>query len=191
MGDTLRASANISEDLYRLTEYLAKNGYNAAHGVLGGDWGYGCEVSNETFEMHPFWWGDCECGHDDREGEWEDANPHADDCYQSELDRRSENGAKGAPWEIAPQLAAEWGLSEYGCAVHCTCGRDVRRAEWVDENHHDPACPMVRPNFRHHASGLEVRWYKYIGRSMEVVPSLPDGRRWAEMLDDCVRSVRS
>lgn len=31
-----------------------------------------------------------------------------------------------------------------------------------------PTCCRVLPNFRHHATGLEVRWYKYIGRSMEV-----------------------
>lgn len=32
-----------------------------------------------------------------------------------------------------------------------------------------PWCASHEANFRHKPTGLEVRWYKYIGRGMEVV----------------------
>lgn len=50
-----------------------------------------------------------------------------------------------------------------------------------------PTCCTVLPNFRHHATGLEVRWYKYIGRSMEVTgceaPDVP------ALLAECIADV--
>lgn len=48
-----------------------------------------------------------------------------------------------------------------------------------------PTCITARPNFRHHASGLEVRWYKYIGRSMEVAGS----GDVAAILAECIADV--
>lgn len=48
-----------------------------------------------------------------------------------------------------------------------------------------PTCCTARPNFRHHASGLEVRWYKYIGRGMEIVES----GDVAAILAECIADV--
>lgn len=41
------------------------------------------------------------------------------------------------------------------------------------------------PNFLHKPSGSEVRWYKYIGRGMEVDLKTD----WRSVLDDVVRSL--
>lgn len=49
----------------------------------------------------------------------------------------------------------------------CTCGA-MECGPDEPERDCDPTCPMVLPNFRHKASGFEVEWYKYIGRSMMV-----------------------
>ncbi|TAJ89753.1 hypothetical protein [Reyranella sp.] len=50
-----------------------------------------------------------------------------------------------------------------------------------------PTCCRVLPNFRHHASGLEVRWYKYIGRGMETTGcDTPDV---AAILAECIADV--
>jgi hypothetical protein len=53
---------------------------------------------------------------------------------------------------------------------------------------HVEGCPTNLPNFKHNASGLEVRWYKYIGRSMEVSRDVT----FVECLDlfaECARSL--
>lgn len=47
-----------------------------------------------------------------------------------------------------------------------------------------PTCCRVLPNFRHHTSGLEVRWYKYIGRGMEVLGSADVAAILAECITD-------
>lgn len=159
----------IANSLVNLTEKLAGLGHDAARGFLGGEWGYGVNYSNDVFEMHPYWWGDCQCGYDWRAAKWEDQHPHADTCYQAELERRG-------GYDAAEQLAREWGLTRYGCAVHCTCEQEAVWSAWSAENDHDAECGVVRPNFLHKASGFEVRWYKYIGRSMELSDRITTAR---------------
>jgi hypothetical protein len=56
----------------------------------------------------------------------------------------------------------------YGCMVHCDCGQEELREKFFEENNHIPTCELVLPNFYHKKSGLEVRWYKWIGRDMEI-----------------------
>lgn len=170
----------VTDDLYELTRHLDTHGHEASHGLFGGEWGYGAEFSNTVFEMHPYWWGDCECGHELDETTWEERNPHAPTCYQAELERRD--------WEGAEELAAEWGLSRFGCAIHCTCGCDKRHQEWVAQHPHPGDCPAVRPNFRHHRTGVEVRWYKYLGRGMEIKGSL-SAAAWRTVIAECISSV--
>lgn len=172
----------MSYDLCDLTELLDSKGHEAQHGVLGGEWGYGAEYTSTVFEMHPFWWGDCTCGFEQLECEWLDAHPHADDCYQSELERRD--------YQSPEVLAKEWGIPRLGCFCHCTCGQEQEYVAWHRENAHDPACPEVRPNFRHFESGLEVRWYKYIGRDMEL-SFTPDREEWNRIIGECFSDVES
>lgn len=48
----------VSDELCALSEMLGKKNPDAqAHGCLGGEWGYGQDFKNDTFEMHPYWWG--------------------------------------------------------------------------------------------------------------------------------------
>ena len=37
---------------------------------------YGEDYENDTFEMHPYYWGECTCGDDDKDG----AENHSPDC---------------------------------------------------------------------------------------------------------------
>jgi len=188
----------VADDLVDLTERLSQRGAEPAMGLLGGEFGYGAEYENDVFEMHPFWWGDCQCGHEDREMEWENTHPHAESCYQSELRRRGYLNHPGYPdydpnlpegdSDLPQRLAAEWGLSRYGCAVHCTCGRDKQYAAWEKENPHPAHCPEVRPNFRHKASGAEVRWYKWIGRDTEV-KGVGSRSHWRRIIAECEASL--
>lgn len=66
---------------------------------------------------------------------WARAHPHGRHCYQTELARRGYGNDVGACCfdptvtgfpGLADALAVEWGLPDFGCATHCTCGRDIR-----------------------------------------------------------------
>jgi hypothetical protein len=52
----------------------------------------------------------------------------------------------------------------------CNCGQAKRRREWERQHTHIKPCPvwwMGQPNFLHKPTGIEIRWYKYIGRDMK------------------------
>lgn len=191
-----KQSRAISQALRDLTEAICNaTGQPESLGFLGGEHGYGAEYESDVFSMMPFYWGDCTCGWEDRYNEWLDNNPHSEDCYQSELTRRGYLNIPGYDdynpnlpddHDYLPyKLAQEWGLSDRGCAVHCTCGRDSRSMEWEVLNPHPVTCPVEAPNFHYKPSGTMVCWYKYIGRGMEWNGSpLPKG--W---LDECLKVV--
>ena len=42
---------------------------------------YGAEYKNNTFEVMQYYWGDCDCGCDDKEYEWCDENERAKECH--------------------------------------------------------------------------------------------------------------
>ncbi len=173
-GDVRR----IANRLREITEAICNaTGQPEALGFIGGNYGYGAHFENDTFSMMPFYWGDCTCGHTGIVADWLDNNPHGDDCYQTELDRRGylnyEDWDDFDPTrpahddDLVYTLAEEWGLPRRGCAVHCTCGRDDRLHKWERDNIHTLECPDVRPNFHYKPTGTMVWWYKYIGRGMD------------------------
>jgi hypothetical protein len=75
----------------------------------------------------------------------------------------------------------------------CECEVEDRgeQHEWPDRwvttktcaNCSQPSAPA--PNFLHKSSGTEVRWYKYIGRSMEVHVN----GDWRTILLECAGSI--
>lgn len=84
----------------------------------------------------------------------------------------------------------------------CTCGRDERWLEesgarvtqeeyraWQHANPHLPRC-ADKPNFRHFRTGVEVRWHKWIGRSVEVWGD-PSAELWAAIVAECLAEVAS
>jgi hypothetical protein len=67
--------------LYRLSERLGiLRPEEQSHGLLGGSYGYGQDFSNDVFEMHPYWWGDCTCGAGDWSEEGQPAPVHKPEC---------------------------------------------------------------------------------------------------------------
>lgn len=177
--------------LERITEMLHKRDPDSvAHGILGGMFGYGGDWSSSVFDMRPFYWGDCDCGYEQKEEAWSRAHKHTEDCYQSAFKREAvAAGASLHPewgwvqwpdsWSfdryhkietrIYKALCKKHGLSfEAGYGNHCTCYHGKAWRDWSKDNHHLPTCSLELPNFKHHASGLEVRWYKYIGRDMKA-----------------------
>lgn len=135
-----RAEDEISDGLRQLTFLLEKaTGDSGGYG-LGGAHGYGVDFANEVFEMRRFYWGDCDCGYNDREEEFSARYEHKD-----------------VPWGDFPA-----------------------------GDGHAPTCSLELPNFRHKASGFTVKWYKWIGRDMEVSGD-PDA--FEAILAECIRSV--
>lgn len=201
----------LESALVRLTEAIcAATGDESGYG-LGGRFGYGENHENDVFVMRRFYWGDCDCGWVELEAEWSDSHDHSEDCYQNELDReklaagwvRSEYGWLDAPKglsyddarriedDIYKRLCGKYGLSyPNGCAVHCTCDYEQ---EWkaLLEKHggHNDTCSLELPNFHHKASGLKVRWYKWIGRDMEIEGA--EGVDFATVFGECHRSLNA
>ncbi len=185
-----------------------------SHGILGGTYGYGAHWDNDVFTMRPFYWGDCDCGSDEREAAW-DADPrnrHAADCYQRELQKRKK--AAGLSYidcdehkfidvdsdldydemerrreAIYRVVCEKYNLDpEVGAAVHCTCDYRRRWEEYIAVNGHRPTCSLELPNFLHKRTGLEVRWYKWIGRGMEVKNA--DGVDLQAVFAECLASLK-
>lgn len=194
--------------LERITEALHKRDPDiVAHGILGGSFGYGGDWSSQVFDMRPYYWGDCDCGYMEKEQTWSDEHKHTEDCYRSDFKRQCV--AKGA--SLHPEFGfVEWprgwkferhynienriykalckkhgfDFDAGGYGNHCTCYHNKAWREWSKKNKHAMTCSVVLPNFKHHASGLEVRWYKYIGRGMETVGSADLHSVLAECLAD-------
>lgn len=54
---------------------------------------------------------------------------------------------------------------------------------------HQPDCPVGLPNFKHFKSGLEIRWYKWIGRDTEFNKKITS-RQWEKIFQECVKSIK-
>lgn len=192
----------VADDLRELTEELEKHGADPHGGGLGGMYGYGTNFENDVFVMHPFWWGDCECGFDDLEAEWDKTHSHETSCYQNEIRRRDfidwdDPRDDTMPFDevhkhnqaITDAVCAEMGLDPRGGSyVHCTCSWKRDWDAWRSAHDHDPLCGMVRPNFLHKPSGVRVDWYKYIGRGMEITKGT-EKRDWDALFAECIASI--
>jgi hypothetical protein len=238
----------IGDNLVLLTKHIDKRDpESVAHGCLGGEHGYGAHWSNGVFTMRPLYWGDCDCGADERSDKWHAANPHAVDCFREELQRRfakydQESGYAAAdkaafgddgidffagmdveveePMEgvriitmeprrdgtmeawrkasdarqkehakLTRELYLERGIKPSDYQWHCTCGVDKKAEAYFASESHYPTCALELPNFLHKPSGMEVRWYKYIGRSMEVKNVPKDIAALNAIFSECLASV--
>lgn len=216
IGDTLTDIKIIlpeqNEDLLggllvELTKAIDESGSEiAVQGFLGGTYGYGADFKNDVFEMRPFYWGDCECDYDTLRSEWEDSHDHDKECYQTTFRNmhyvdypNSYDYKEGHGW-----FSGKRGCTciEDTCAifkidpeapggfVHCTCMHDIDYANFLKTISHSDECLMDKPNFLHYASGLEVEWYKYIGRSQEVkAPKDLTGRQMIAIFEECFKSL--
>lgn len=183
----------LSDELYYLSEVLAhKNESTQAHGFLGGEYGYGNEFENEVFEMHPYYWGECECGYEEIAYKWSESHPHKD-CYQNEYKKIPYDWIKQPKehTQAVRALCKKFGINYndgFGSAVHCTCGHDKEWKDWSSKNDHLKTCLVVVPNFKHKKTGLEIRWYKYIGRGMSCNQNVSE-KQFKEIVKDCIDSL--
>ncbi|MUL61152.1 hypothetical protein B5P44_00960 [Mycobacterium sp. CBMA 213] len=149
---------------------------------LGGDDGYGEDWSNATFTMRPFCYGDCTCGQDERIERWEADNRHAPGCAQIEIKQLRDRYTGRKFWEHFERLKTRLEIPDEGAMWHCTCGREAAYQQLTQQ--HAPDCAPFMPNFVYHPTGAEIRWYKWIGRDMEITGDLP-----TDFGEQCVRSL--
>lgn len=142
----------------------------------------GDDFDNGTFVVRPYYWGDCNCGGEDRLTKWCDENPHSGECYQTALEKRG-------GYAHAAQLAAEWKLPYDGCAVHCTCGRDERYFEAVTHLGCSEQCRTVLPNFHFKPTDYRLKWYKYPLRDAYANENL-SRKEFKNMVDACLASLK-
>lgn len=161
---------------------------------IGDDSGYGVEFSNDLFEVHPYYWGECKCGYDDLQATWERSNSHAESCYQPAY--KALVGQYGFSLDVpdaeVKALCERFGIpyaNGYGCAIHCTCDYGKNWAEFCRANDHKKDCPIVLPNFLHKPSGLELRWYKYPLRDSYFNRDI-SAAEWRKMMLECIASLR-
>lgn len=199
----------VSQMLIAITKKIDESGNEIViQGFLGGEHGYGAYYKNDVFEMRPFYWGDCECDYDDLRDAWEEANQHAQDCYQTlfhdmhyvnygvdwNFDTKPGHGWKKGTvddeCDCIDKLYIQFNIPKDtpGSHVHCTCGRYEEYSKYLNTISHSDECQMDKPNFKHYASGIEVNWYKYIGRDMDYDESIPV-EEWVDVFKQCLTSI--
>jgi hypothetical protein len=200
----------VSNRLYALSEALGlRNPTNQSHGLLGGTWGYGQDYTNDVFEMHPYWWGDCTCGMEGQVVAWEQANPHPPGCVYHYVSSKMEEiretkGMKeglitGSPREKAEAAFVEELRARFPHMVPvgeqgwlgqvfdlCDCGQRARYEEFARAHRCKDDCRLALPNFR--CGDVEISWYKYIGRSMSVNRQVSRGEL-EDMFEKCFASL--
>lgn len=172
------------EELWRLFEAYAGKDWNRQ--------GYSPEFENAIFEVFPYWWGDCECGFEEREGKWDAENGHTLGCYQTKLWR----GIRGMTYgsrereQIVEELCAQMELPyPTGSLAHCTCDYEARYAEWLAEDGgHDAQCGVVKPNFLYKPTGFSISWYKYPLRDSYMSERLTV-QELGKLIDNCIASL--
>ncbi len=177
---------------------------DAINFVKGGgyDVSTGIDYRNDVFEAWGFWaHSECTCTYEARERDWDKQNPHSQDCYQSVIrslgfayswDSENEyDEQQRINEEAISQVCELLGIdpSASGSHVHCTCGRSGRYQEWLKNATHDDTCAIRDYGFKHFVSGLEVSWYKRVGRSTKSNKSMKT-LDWYRIVVECLESVR-
>ena len=130
------------------------------------DFSCGIDYKNEVFETKSFWeHSECECSY--QNWQWD-----MDELTRERMKQYGEKGEDTLNTEWWRLYRMEWG--------NVTQGRDPG---------HDADCALTDWHFKHFASGLEVSWYKRVGRSTKSNKSLKT-LDWFKVMVECLESVR-
>jgi hypothetical protein len=202
-------SSGWEEELFRLFKAIEPNNKD--------DFGlsYGVRFENETFFTTPYFWGDCQCGFDEKDYKWFEDNKHRDYCYQNKKKEIEKEWAiqTGKLKEFEKDgYFSEYSLSDKdqklfnnqikklckemqltypsGCVVHCTCDHDKNYNKWRETNNHDPRCPIVMPNFWYKPMDLTIMWYKYPLRDSYISHQITL-KEFKQIIDKCIESLKN
>lgn len=195
----------VSVALRDLTRAIHESGAadGSQGGIFGGEYGYGANYENDVFLMHRYCWcerescpwcGGCQCP----ESAWTytvDGRVVTYEEYSRFYDERVYGAGKSFH---------DWIGSDETASARRERKRRSAEANRRRKTEHTPECDYClrrgiwatyaipdghtgAPHFWHKASGLQVRWYKYIGRSMEV--TAPPGCVLADIMAECIASL--
>ncbi len=166
---------------------------------------YGEEFTNDTFEVHSYYWGDCTCGWDslDDGHKKESELKHSKDCYQNDYHRIYElcksdfdkervlirDVYKKLGWDTT---SPDWW---HGCAIRCSCDYHDRLGALIQQyaekfgcDGHKEDCLLLRPNFQFKPTGYKLMWYKYPLRDSYANQKLTL-KQFEVMIDKCIASI--
>jgi hypothetical protein len=143
------------------------------------------------FEYRRYFWGDCDCGaespvHDEAcpfvKDHWEWNKGRLEAISDEPSEEEMAAGLFGRRLTFDPER--ERAYAEANPHPPCTCGANNN---WQPRDEHLPTCSPQLPNLKY--KGVEMSWYKYIGRGMSVNVDW-DERRWREWFDDAMKTIR-
>jgi hypothetical protein len=183
----------FEKELYRLFEAVSPERDNSWRE-------YGVRFENDIFSVFPYYWGDCTCGYDLKEGEFSDTVWHTEACYQVEYAKVNHynlwnNHDEWIERYVKP-LYQKFGFETesenwwHGCSVRCTCDYEQKWEVFLSANSHDENCPIVKPNFLFKPTGFSIKWYKYPLRDsyMSQKITLDEFRK---IVSKCVESCKA
>jgi len=160
---------------------------------------YGVNFDNGVFSVFPYYWGDCTCGYDEAECEWDKDNEHSSTCYQIDYQKADRSWVVDMDtdkWadEVLKPIYEKHGFDTtethwwHGCAIRCTCDYEDSWEKFLSENKHHQDCPTIKPNFLYKPTGFSISWYKYplrdsyMNHKISVV-------EFSEIIDKCIDSL--
>lgn len=185
-----RIMDELSYRLVALTEAIhRKDPALVAHGLLGGEFGYGAHWDDDIFMMHPFCW----CERDDCQ--WCGGCSCPSNAFHYFVDGKEVTYSEWSEFfdRETGGLKSPLVMTDHDRWLRLADAANMRRSE-----KHDGICDYCQgkglfaawppgrgaPNFWHKSSGLMVWWYKYIGRGMEVVGR--EGYDVGYIIDACI-----
>jgi hypothetical protein len=153
---------------------------------------YDLDLPGMTY--HPYYWGDCTCGFEALDEQWDQQHSHAPECFHSRYQEMQGILEPADDWHSAHEQLTAWAKENGypnapdGMAIYCDCGFVAKYSEWRKSHDHDASCPTVRPNLAF--EGVEIRWYKYPGRGMSTNKSMPPDH-WVEWFDRFLAVIRA
>lgn len=172
-----RSEDDLSEGLRWLTARVCALLNEDGFGGIGGQFGYGANFENETFVMRRFYWGDCDCGYEEREAAYSAKDPgHSAACYQTELRARMQAYEDANP-HPAVRMKTEVTKSDFGVVTitspadpaekkQASHACDRRQALFEDELYQELGAKFgVDPHYGaaiHCTCGCKDRWKAWV-----------------------------
>lgn len=167
----------------------------------------GCSFVNDTFELHPYYFGQCLCSYGSKYREFVEKNPHKPDCFSIELGFLNSAFKKHPLYNNNNKLKAERANEERKlCIAHkveykdgknlseiCNCGCNNKFNEL--NIIHDVGCPILQPNFwfkdsaiEHKQEAFKIFWYKTYFRDAKCTRAITL-EEFKEIIAICISSV--
>jgi hypothetical protein len=194
----------ISDNLVMLTREIDKRDpKRTAHGLLGGEHGYGAEWENGVFMMHPYCWCDgedcawccgCKCEppaeqyvDGQRVVSWWEATkdmvpdyPHNTAKYGTPAYKEAEDRFYAAIKARDARVKVIYSEIRHTCGHGWALNRERGK-------HYGPE--QRAPNFWHKPSGLRVWWYKYVGRDQDALNAPESIDTLNAIFRECIASL--